>query len=279
MPELPEVQTVVTTLAPKLVGRRIKSVVHVRGDIVDPQTCDLLGCLTGRKIKSLHRRAKRIIFTLDDGNAFYIHLGMTGRLSVDPPNEVIQPHTHLVVHLDNVRQLRFRDPRRFGGIFWVGHGASDDSLGPEPLTVRWDELRSRLRHTTRAVKNALMDQRLIAGLGNIYVDESLFRAGLHPLRRADRLNDEEVKTLTRSIKAVLNKAIRHRGSTLRDYVDADGAPGAFQKLHDVYDREGLPCRRCTTPIKRIIVGGRSTHYCPSCQPRRRPPARRIEQDS
>lgn len=268
MPELPEVETIVTTLAPKLVDRRIESVVHIRNDIVTPPACDLLGCLCGRTISSLHRRAKRIIVILDDGNAFYIHLGMTGRLTVETPDEPRAPHTHLVLQMDNVRQLRFRDPRRFGGIFWLGKGAIDDGIGPEPLTTRWTELRRRLNRTTRAIKNALMDQRLIAGLGNIYVDESLFRAGLHPLRRADRLSDDEIKTVMRAIKAVLRKAIRHRGSTLRDYVDANGTPGMFQSMHDVYDRKGLPCRRCGTPIKRLIVGGRSTHFCPICQPRR-----------
>lgn len=269
MPELPEVETVVKTLAPELVGRRIARVLHVRPDIVTPAACDLYSCLTGRTVRELHRRAKRIVFTLDDGNAFYIHLGMTGRLTLEPPSAETLPHTHLILQLDNVRQLRFRDPRRFGGLFWLGPSIDDPALGPEPLTLAWEDLAARLKKTTRAIKNALMDQRLIAGLGNIYVDESLFRARLHPLKRADRLSRDEVRALSQSIKQVLTKAIRHRGSTLRDYVDANGQPGAFQKLHDVYDRTALPCRKCKRPITRIVVGGRSTHFCAQCQPRRR----------
>ena len=140
-------------------------------------------------------------------------------------------------------------------------------MGPEPLTMRTQDLASRLAKTKRAIKNALMDQRMVAGLGNIYVDESLHEARIHPLARADRLTEEQVSALARSIKRVLRGAIRHRGSTLRDYVDADGGKGAFQKLHGVYDRAGEPCRTCRAAIERIVLGGRSTCFCPRCQPR------------
>jgi formamidopyrimidine-DNA glycosylase len=138
-------------------------------------------------------------------------------------------------------------------------------MGPEPLKLRPAQLFRRLHKTTRAVKNALMDQRVVAGLGNIYVDEALFGAGIHPLKRGDELTVAEVAKLNRSIKMTLRRALRHRGSTLRDYMDADGASGSFQKLHRVYDRFGEPCRRCRTPIERIVLGGRSTHFCPRCQ--------------
>jgi len=165
-------------------------------------------------------------------------------------------------------QLRFRDPRRFGGIFWLGQADPfDQDLGPEPLTLRSAQLHSRLRNTTRPLKNALLDQTLIAGLGNIYVDESLHAARLHPLRRCDELSATETAQLCKSIKQVLKKAIKHRGSTLRDYVDATGVPGAFQSLHAVYARATLPCRRCKTPVEKITLAGRSTHFCPECQPR------------
>ncbi|MBA3273800.1 MAG: DNA-formamidopyrimidine glycosylase, partial [Chthoniobacterales bacterium] len=147
MPELPEVQTVVTTLAPKLIKRRINAVAHLRDDIVSPQSCNLRRCLKGRKIISLHRRAKRIVFGLDDGNFFYIHLGMTGRLTIDTPETEIAAHTHVILQLDNVRQLRFRDPRRFGGVFWLGSDAGDALIGPEPLTLGSKELAARLIRT------------------------------------------------------------------------------------------------------------------------------------
>ena len=269
MPELPEVQTVVTTLSPRLVGGTFRRVVHLRADIVRPCGFDLATALTRRTVSAITRRGKRIVIALDDGNAFYFHLGMTGQLTIAAPAAAVEPHTHFIADLTDQTQLRFRDPRRFGGIFWLGTDPSrDDRMGPEPLTMTPTQLAAKLSATTRAVKNALMDQCVVAGLGNIYVDESLFASGIHPLKRADRLEADEVARLNKAIKAVLKRAIRHRGSSLRDYVDADGAPGGFQNLHRVYAREGKPCATCRTPIKRVVLGGRSTHWCPTCQRRR-----------
>ena len=267
MPELPEVHTVVTTLRPKVLGRSIKRVVSVRNDIVTPPGLDLAARLRGRTVRSVERRGKRIVFTLDDDNRFYIHLGMTGQMGVVKPDTPLPSHTHLELDLGGER-LRFRDPRRFGGVWWLGNNPPDEGMGPEPLGLRAAELLRRLARTTRAVKNALLDQRVVAGLGNIYVDEALHAANIHPLTPADRLAAEDVGRLSRAIKATLRRAIRHRGSTLRDYLDADGAAGGFQRLHRVYDRADEPCHRCHTPIDRIVLGGRSTHFCPACQ---RPP--------
>lgn len=280
MPELPEVQTVVNTLAPHLVGARIVRVVHLRPDIVTPLSCNFAEMATGRRIRSIERRAKRIVFVLDDDETFYIHLGMSGRLTLEESGSAVVPHTHLILEVQGgsngdglAMQVRFRDPRRFGGVFVCDATAHDQELGPEPLTLPEQELGARLARTTRAIKNSLLDQRLIAGLGNIYVDESLHAAKIHPLTRADKLSSEEVSTLCRSIKSVLRKALKHRGSTLRDYVDARGGKGAFQKLHAAYDREGLPCPRCGSLIRRIVLGGRSTCFCPTCQVRKGRPAR------
>jgi formamidopyrimidine-DNA glycosylase len=196
---------------------------------------------------------------------FYIHLGMTGRLTIEKSSAPTLPHTHLVLTFASY-EVRFRDPRRFGGVFWLGRDtAADANMGPEPLQLRPSQLANRLAKTTRAIKNALLDQSVIAGLGNIYVDESLFRAGLHPLVPANELSAADVGRLNRAIKTTLRRALRHRGSTLRDYLDANGEAGAFQKLHAVYDREGKRCRRCKTAIVRIVLGGRSTHFCPRCQ--------------
>jgi formamidopyrimidine-DNA glycosylase len=302
MPELPEVETVVRTLRPRIVGGMIAGVRLERPDILDPIGTDLPGHLRGRVITAVERRGKRIVITLDDCNRFYIHLGMTGRLTVEPINAPLQSHTHLILEVfvgsaladetvperttagsrkipsakadpteissANSFHVRFRDPRRFGGIWWLGRETSpNDRMGPEPLSLRATQLARQLAKTRRAVKTALLDQTLIAGLGNIYVDESLFAAGVHPLTPANRLTTIQIAALNRAIKHILRKAILHRGSTLRDYRDANGESGGFQLRHKVYDRADQPCRACKAPIQRIVLGGRSTHFCPKCQGR------------
>jgi formamidopyrimidine-DNA glycosylase len=272
MPELPEVQTVVNTLRPRIVGRPIRAVRLFRGDFLSPAGFDLPTHLSGRTVAEVHRRAKRIIVTLENGNRFYLHLGMTGRISLDPAGEPLAGHTHLVLVFDDF-EMRFRDPRRFGGVWWLGREDCDRGIGPEPLTMTAKQLHANLSRTKRAIKSALLDQRVVAGLGNIYVDESLHAAGIHPLAPANRLTIDQVKRLNRSIKKVLTRALKHRGSTLRDYADAEGRTGAFQKLHKVYDRAGDPCATCQTPIKRILLAGRSTCFCPRCQPRQPTPRR------
>ena len=277
MPELPEVQTVVTTLRPKLLGRTFLTARVGPHDVVCPPGINLPARLAGRRVQDVARRGKRIVFALDDGCRFYVHLGMTGQLLLAAAQTPAPSHTHMEVELGPaddgtggttaaVELLRFRDPRRFGGIWWLGRDEpADRGMGPEPLTLRSADLFRRLRRTSRAVKVALLDQGLVAGLGNIYVDESLFLARIHPRRRADDLTAGEVGRLSRAIKLTLRKAIRHRGSTLRDYRDADGRAGGFQSLHRVYDRAGRPCPNCRSPIERIVLGGRSTHLCPKCQ--------------
>jgi formamidopyrimidine-DNA glycosylase len=271
MPELPEVQTVVDTLAPAVLGRRIVRVELRRADILVPAGFDLAGHLLGQRIAAVDRRGKRIVVRLGDGNRFYIHLGMTGRLTIEDAEATRQRHEHLVIGFEGSSrksEMRFRDPRRFGGVWWLGLDASSDqAMGPEPLGLRSAKLGKRLARTSRAIKNALLDQSVIAGLGNIYVDESLFKAGIHPLTPGNTLSVEQVSKLNRAIKSVLKKALRHRGSTLRDYFDSNGNPGGFQKLHAVYDRAKLPCRKCKRPIDRIVLGGRSTHFCGHCQSR------------
>jgi formamidopyrimidine-DNA glycosylase len=272
MPELPEVETVVRTLAPHLVGQRIAAIRHLRSDIVEPGDIDLISLLKNRRVTAIQRRGKKILIRLDTPATLCIHLGMTGRLTVEPPTHPIKPHTHLIADLSNLKseisnlQLRFVDPRRFGGIWWLCNGEADDTnLGPEPLKVRPEQLLNRLSKTRRAIKTALLDQRILAGIGNIYADESLFHARIHPTTPGNRLTRAQVFRLNRAIKLILRRAINHRGSSLRDYVDADGEEGGFQLLHRVYGRENQPCVRCKTPIQRIVLGGRSTHFCPNCQ--------------
>jgi len=274
MPELPEVETIVRILSPRLSGRRIDAVPSLRQDIVSPADFELISAVSSRTVTAIHRRGKKIIFELDDGNRFYIHLGMSGRLTLDQPEAPLQPHTHMVVKF-GATEMRFVDPRRFGGIFWLGtQTPADAGLGPEPLEMRPSQLARGLAKTRRAIKTALLDQKLVAGLGNIYADESLFDAKIHPLIPANKLSPAQISRLSKSIKAVLKRAIHHKGSTLRDYRDANGESGNFQKIHRVYNREGKPCPRCGTPIKRIVVGARSTHFCPRCQAKTRSPLAR-----
>ena len=266
MPELPEVETVVRTLRPKLVGSRINSVQLNRTDILLPSGFDLAGHLIGRRVEALSRRGKRIVFDLDDGNRFYVHLGMTGQLTVERIGSLQVIHTHFILTTDKT-DVRFRDPRRFGGIWWLGTESADINMGPEPLDLPPTRLAQQLAGTRRAIKSALLDQSVVAGLGNIYVDESLFTAAIHPEQPANTLEMEQIHRLNRAIKQTLRQAIAHRGSTLRDYMDADGAAGGFQDRHRVYDQTGKPCRVCKTPIERIVLGGRSTHFCGKCQRR------------
>jgi formamidopyrimidine-DNA glycosylase len=204
---------------------------------------------------------------MEEGERFFIHLGMTGRLVLVAAGTPLLPHTHVIFHIDG-REMRFVDPRRFGGVFWLGAKDPGEELGPEPLEMTADELTQRLAKTRRAIKTALLDQRVLAGVGNIYADEALFHAGIDPRLAANRLSTQQIVRLNESIKTVLNRAIEHKGSTLRDYRDGNGEPGNFQKVHQVYDREGQPCLVCGGPIKRIVLGGRSTHFCPHCQQRR-----------
>jgi formamidopyrimidine-DNA glycosylase len=264
MPELPEVQQVVSTLATHVYRRKIVRVSHWRTDMVEPCDCDLPALLVGRCVEDLRRRAKRIVFSLDTRDRFFIHLGMTGQLTIEPATAPLKPHTHLILDLDDSRQLRFVDPRRFGAIVWMGL-ARHLRVGPEPLSLRPDRLIKLLARTSRPIKTALLDQTLIAGIGNIYADEALHLAGIDPRMQSRKLASIRVRKLNRAIKLVLRRAIRAGGSSIRDYVDGNGSRGSFQSHHRVYDREALPCTQCQTPILRITLGGRGTHFCPACQ--------------
>jgi formamidopyrimidine-DNA glycosylase len=266
MPELPEVETVVRTLRPHVRGERIVRVDLRRTDIVQPTGSDLRTLLVGRIVQSLDRRGKRIVFTLDDGNTFYIHLGMSGKLTAETSDAPVRKHTHLIMDTTE-GQLRFCDPRRFGGIWWLGANSADEGMGPEPLSMRSEQLLRNLHRTKRAIKVALLDQTLVAGIGNIYADEALFLAKIHPLKPANRLSEAEVTRLTSAIKEILRAAIKYKGSSLRDYTDAKGRRGRFQHQHRVYQQEGKACTGCGKPIQRIVLGGRSTHFCGRCQKR------------
>jgi formamidopyrimidine-DNA glycosylase len=273
MPELPEVEIIVRTLRPRAINARITSADLLRADIVEPPGTDLAQLLTGHRVIAIDRRGKRIVVTLEPAGQLVIHLGMTGRLTLHPIAAPRRPHTHLVLQLTSASsrharfEIHFSDPRRFGGIRWLAKGeAPDAGLGPEPLTITPTTLAQTLSHTRRPIKSALLDQRLIAGLGNIYVDESLFRAGIHPLTPANTLSPDQIQAVRSAVISTLRQAINHRGSTLRDYVDAAGGKGSFQKLHNVYGKSSQPCPKCRSTIQRLVLSGRSTCYCPRCQP-------------
>jgi formamidopyrimidine-DNA glycosylase len=272
VPELPEVETVVRDLRPLLVGRSLGPVRVSRHPLRRPWSKGWARLLAGRRVEGVGRRGKWIVVALDRSLHLVIHLGMTGRLTVAAAAEPVARHTHLRIDLDGGReQLRFRDVRRFGsatlfaGADELGRFFEQSGLGPEPFDLDPSRWRDRLRRTERCLKAALLDQRLVAGVGNIYADESLFEARLHPGRRASGLGAAEAERLRRAVVRVLNRAIECRGSSIRDYVGGSGRRGGYQEEFRAYGRTGEPCRRCGVPIARVRLAGRSTHYCPSCQ--------------
>ncbi len=263
MPELPEVETVVRTLAPHLAGRRIISASFTSRFVTPGNRNKLAARLAGRTVQAVYRRGKFIVISLDVGT-LSVHLGMTGKLLMDAPEA---QHTYGIFTLDE-GVLLYEDPRQFGRIEWSGDVPKRVArLGPEPLEIGLEEFSRRLRSHKAQVKPLLLNQTFLAGMGNIYVDEALFNSGIHPLAIASRLSAARAARLYQAIRDVLSLAIHHRGSSISDYVDADGERGDFQMLHRVYGREGEPCVNCGTPIKRIVVGQRGTHFCPRCQKR------------
>lgn len=275
MPELPEVETVAQGVDARVRGDRIAEAwfgSH-KEPFKTPPARQARG-LEGRTILSVHRTGKHIVCELGMGavdsgpNAQWIvHLGMTGRLLVTTPDAEVVPHTHARLALTSGLELRFVDPRRFGRLEYRDLRRDEGFRGPgaEPLSIGAEEFAALFRGRKLAIKAALLNQTLLAGVGNIYADESLFRAGLRPRRRAGRLTRAELERLRLALRTVLAKAIKLGGSSVSDYVDANGVRGFFQLEHRVYQRTGEPCLVCGTPIRRIVVAGRSTHYCPRCQ--------------
>jgi len=277
MPELPEVETVVRGLRLSLPGRAIVEVRFGKTDFVEsPET--IAERLPGMRIADVTRMGKFICIRLEPGAAqiaplskFYliIHLGMTGRLTVIRSNETVVPHTHGFFVLDDGRELRYTDVRRFGRMLVVSESGLEEftgHLGKEPLEISAEDFCQRVGSRRARVKALLLDQRILRGIGNIYADESLFRARLHPARIAENLTNKQLLALHQKVRQVLEEAILSRGSSISDYVDSEGNRGKFQLRHRVYQRAGKPCFRCRAIIRRVIVAGRSSHYCPRCQP-------------
>jgi formamidopyrimidine-DNA glycosylase len=276
MPELPEVETVARGLQARLPGATIRSAAVLWDRTIShPLPAERFADeIAGVVVRRVGRRAKSVVLHLDDGRVMTVALRMTGALIVAAPGAAPDPNARVVFELDDGRQLRFRDVRKFGRIgLYPGRGRRRVAdvfarHGPEPLPASFSAARlaTRLRRRRARLKTLLLDQSFIAGVGNIYADEALWRARLHPLRRADTLTHAEVRRLHRGVRAALREGLAGGGASYRDYVDPDGEPGLAAERMRVYRRTGLPCPRCRRPIQRIVVGQRATHFCPRCQP-------------
>jgi formamidopyrimidine-DNA glycosylase len=290
MPELPEVETIARGLSRRVKGDRIESVwLGAKPEPLKSPAAEIVATLECRRIADVRRVGKHIVFDLVSNGAgrkkspaknsrrpqtkaaaaastdtaqWIVHLGMTGRMLVCQPDEEIEKHTHAIARLASGRELRFVDPRRFGRLS-VTHGFQ--APGFEPLEVELERFVGLFRGRKTPIKSALLNQKLLSGVGNIYADESLFRAGIRPKRRAASLTKEDLRRLYLAVQEVLKEAIALGGSSISDYVDSDGEEGFFQLQHRVYGREGEPCLVCKTPVKRVVIAGRSSHYCPKCQ--------------
>ena len=289
MPELPEVETVARGLQAAIAGRRIIGVSFGKTDFIDDAAA-IEKELPGRIILAVERYGKFLLMRLsnvaakenaltDKGSALLVHLGMTGMLLPQATHQPATKHTHVVMHLDDGRELRYVDPRRFGRMAYLSHEALRKELGrfgADPLAASLDEFVMRIQTRRARIKALLLNQSVIRGVGNIYADESLWKAKLHPGQLGERLTDGQLARLYRALQEILRKAIALRGSSISDFLDADGLPGEYQRHHRVYGREGQGCFRCKRAIRRVIVAGRSSYYCPNCQktPRRRKAATR-----
>jgi formamidopyrimidine-DNA glycosylase len=289
MPELPEVETIARGLARRVAGDVIESIwLGKKPEPLKSPAREIAAALENARILTVRRMGKHIVFDLETNQAgrtssspsrlkrnnshqesqssaqFIVHLGMTGRLQVCEPQSEIAKHTHAIAKLASGRELRFIDPRRFGRLSVTSRGDFDTG-GIEPLEIGLDRFIALFRGRKTPIKSALLNQKLLRGVGNIYADEALFRAGIRPRRRASSITRADFAKLLLAIQEVLKEAIALGGSSISDYVDADGEAGFFQLQHRVYGREGEPCLVCKTPIKRILIAGRSSHYCPKCQ--------------
>jgi formamidopyrimidine-DNA glycosylase len=287
MPELPEVETIARGLNSRVAGDEIESVwLGSKPEPLKSPAREIVATLESKRIAGVRRVGKHIVFDLENGGRasstpkahktarartpvptsdkaqWIVHLGMTGRMLVCPPEEEIARHTHAIARLRSGRELRFVDPRRFGRLS-VASGFQ--APGSEPLKVDLASFLGLFRGRKTPIKSALLNQRLLSGVGNIYADESLFRARVRPRRRASSLTRDELGRLYRTVQEVLKEAIALGGSSISDYVDSDGEEGFFQLQHRVYGREGEPCLVCRTPVRRVVIAGRSAHYCPKCQ--------------
>lgn len=269
MPELPEVETTLRGVSPHVIGRRVREVI-VRDKRLRWPVSDTIHEIEGCRIESGMRRAKYLLFGTKKGTLL-VHLGMSGNLRVLTPDVPFKKHDHVAITLDSGRQLRLHDPRRFGAVLWITEDPLQhpllNTLGPEPLGDAFTaaHLHAACRGKTAAIKVVIMDAHVVVGVGNIYASEALFMAGIDPRKAAGKVSRPRLEKLVQAIREVLAASIEMGGTTLRDFVNESGEPGYFAQTLRVYGREAEPCRTCGAPIKRIILGQRSTFFCPKCQ--------------
>jgi formamidopyrimidine-DNA glycosylase len=269
MPELPEVETTRRGIEPQVTGFRVKKLTVREPRLRWPVPAEL-AAMEGRTVRAVTRRGKYLLLDTTAGTAL-IHLGMSGSLRLSRPDEALKKHDHVSLLMSSGYELRLHDPRRFGCWLWLtGEALAHPllaALGPEPLSEDFtdDHLFTLSRRRTAPVKAFIMDSHVVVGVGNIYANEALFAAGIHPLREAGRVSQERYRQLTAEIRSILSHAIGRGGTTLRDFVSGHGDPGYFQLELNAYGRAGQPCKHCATPLKEIRPGGRSTVYCPRCQ--------------
>ncbi len=282
MPELPEVETVAQGLRRRALGCRIAAVEVRHAGVIAGPTEEFVSSLEGRTLAKVSRKGKAIAveLTADDGSAprfLLVRLGMTGQLTVTPREAPIEPHTHVFMALDDGREeLRFRDVRRFGRLRSLTPPELQKilgALGPDAQRVTEPQFLAAMRGRKGAIKSWLMNQNLVAGLGNIYADEALFEARIHPLSQPGRVSAAKAHHLFKAVRKVLERAVRLGGTTFSDYLNVEGRPGAFLSKLRVYQHTGEPCRRCGHTLRRMVIGGRSSHFCPQCQPRPRATAK------
>jgi formamidopyrimidine-DNA glycosylase len=271
MPELPEVETVANGLNKRVAGTTIESVwIGERRQPLKSSARAIAAMLEGARIKQVRRMGKHIVADLEETNGalrgqWIIHLGMTGSTLVSDPATDIPKHTHLIARISSGKEIRFVDPRMFGKLEVVPKSKLFAAPGLEPLLVSFEDFQRLFRGRNTPIKSALLNQALLSGVGNIYADEALFRAGIRSRRKAKSLTRAELAKLHLKLAEVLREAVAAGGSSVSDYVDPDGNKGFFQIHHNVYQRTGQPCLVCKTPIKRVVISGRSSHYCPKCQ--------------
>ena len=273
MPELPEVETTRLGISPHLIGARITEIIIRRYDLRWPIS-ETLPDLTGQTIVSVKRRSKYLLVGTGDNQVILMHLGMSGSLRIIPPAEDWKKHDHFAISLSNGLQLRYHDPRRFGAALHIPASEIQThpliaNLGPEPLEENFTglHLHAALRNKSIALKTAIMDAKIVVGVGNIYASESLFRAGIHPEMHAQKLTKPKAARLVTAIREVLTESITQGGTTLRDFLNSDGEPGYFKQRLFVYGRKSDPCRVCETPISHKVLGQRATYWCKTCQKR------------
>jgi len=280
VPELPEVETVLQGLQKRALGRRISAVEVRHPSVIIGSPQQFATELEGRTIVSIRRKGKVLTLELEAENTppryLLVRLGMTGQFTVSARATPLAAHTHVLLALGEREELRFRDVRRFGRLrscTLEQVQAALDRLGPDAQEVTEEQFLSAMRARRGAIKSWLMNQQLLAGLGNIYADEALFVAGIHPLAQPGRVSPPKARRLFKAVRKVLDHAVKLQGTSFRDYVDIEGRPGNYEPRLRVYQRTGKPCRRCGRPIRRIVIAGRSSHFCPRCQPRPRHVAR------